>query len=138
MVPARTGMSPVESGRRTYLSERSYLFLSHLVSDDEICVTRRGQRIYQEESISQEGVDKDGPTNPAPGASVWSEDSSSEQCHDDTHELVARVRDEVEQLRVIVDAENVHGDLQAENLEDDDRQRRRGDRTEQLGVEASP
>lgn len=92
---------------------------------------------YQEESIGKESISKHKPANPAASSPSWGQDFRQYQRDNNPDEFVARVRDEIQKLRVIVDAEDIHGQFQAENLKHDHRNGRRCRRAKEFGMEVA-
>lgn len=90
---------------------------------------------YQEECVGQVSVDKNRPANPASSSTPGGEDLRRNQSSNNSHKLVSGVGHQIQQLRIVVDAENVHGHLQAQDLKDDHCNRRGGNRAQKLWVE---
>ena len=101
----------------------------------QVCM---GEKIYQKESIREKSIRKRSPTNPTSSSPPRSQDLGSKECDDDAHKLVPGIRHQIEQLRIIADAENIHGHLETYNLKHNDRNGRRGDGPKQFRVETAP
>lgn len=134
--PVRMEASLVESGSRTYFNDRSY---DSQHSDLRTTTTnKKNKTTYQKESIGKESVKKHYPPNPATSPLPGSQDLRRHQCSDDPHEFVSRVRHEIQQLGLVVDTQNIHGQLQTQNLKQDHRNGRRGGRSKKLRMEITP
>lgn len=75
---------------------------------------------YQKESVRIPRVQEEGPACPVVCPLAAGKDFAEEESDDDADEFVAAVSDEIEELRVVVDGEEVHGDLQDDDFEEDD------------------
>lgn len=94
--------------------------------------------MYQEQGIRHKGIREDGPAGPAARAGAAVQRLGHDERDDDADELVTRVRDEVEQLAVVADAQDVGAELEAEDLEQDDDEGGRGRQAHDFRVEAPP
>ena len=73
--------------------------------------------VYQEKGIGKEGVEEDGPAEPAGSPLASAQNLGDRQGDDDADEFVAGVCDEVKELRVIAYIQDIHGHFQHHNLE---------------------
>lgn len=92
----------------------------------------------EEEGVCAEAVEEDEPGDPLAADVEVGEQRRQQQRHDDADELVARVGDQVEQLRRRVDGQDEGAHLDGQDLQqhDADGQRRRV--AQQLRVEVAP
>lgn len=91
MAPPRMAASDELSGRRTYLSERScaHTQLPLVWPSFNLTVVSECSNTDQEKGISEEGIDKHGPANPASRALARCENLRHPQGKDDTNKLVS-------------------------------------------------
>ena len=94
-----------------------------------------GQETYQEQRVGQEGVDKQRPPSPATRPLAAINDLGDADGHDDAHKLVARVRHQVQQLRLVGDAQQIAAQLQPQDLDNHRHQRRRRNVPKQFRLE---
>ena len=77
-------------------------------------------KTYQKEGISIPSVQKKNPASPIVRALSASKDLSKEQSDDHANEFIPAIGDEVEELAVVGNREEVHGDFEDDDLEDHD------------------
>lgn len=97
--------------------------------------THQTIKTHQEERVGQECVQKHSPANPATSSLAAVEDLGDNNGDNDAHKLVARVCDQIQQLRLARDAQEVTSQLEGDNLDNNNNEADRGRLSEELRLE---
>ena len=115
---AAAGEEEEESGRRTYLRERSWWELMRCLRTElrKYKGEKGGSETHKEESISQKCVRENSPPYPPSGPLSTNKYFSYNQSNNNANEFVSRIRNKVEQLAVIADAQYVGPEFKSQYL----------------------
>ena len=72
---------------------------------------------YQEERICKKGVQEYRPANPAASPSTPTQDFCHNKGGNDADEFVSRIGDQVQQLALVADTQDIHGNIQTHELQ---------------------
>lgn len=126
-----------ESGRRTYLRERIYSCshaLATLTSGAAYVVIERWDT-YKKQRISTETVKEYQPPHPSASALASIENLCYHKRNNYPDEFIPAIRHQIQKLAFVADAENVCPALEAEYLDDYDREGGRCGEAHDFGVE---
>ena len=91
----------------------------------------------QEERVGVETIQEYPPPPPAPRPGAPVDDLAYDHCHDNPHEFIPAIRDQIQQLALVADTKHIRPKLQSQNLHGHDRERSRGRQAHDLRMESA-